>query len=206
MATELRKRLRPTLAALLIVASLGGSSVAGPFEDADSAYGRGDYATALRLLRPLAEQGHAGAQYNLGIMYANGRGVTQGYAEAVTWYRKAADQGHAGAQNNLGIMYANGRGVPLGFAEAVTWYRKAADQGHAGAQNNLGVTYEDGLGVPQNYVQAYKWYSLGASRYSTVEKENRDKAIKNRDDVASKMTPVQVVEAQKLAREWKPTK
>ena len=59
------------------------------------------------------------AQYNLGVMYENGRGVPQNDAEAVKWYRKAAEQGLASAQNNLGVMYANGEGVPQNDAEAV---------------------------------------------------------------------------------------
>ena len=82
--------LRAVLAAWLIAAVLAGTAVAGPFEDAASAFDRGDYATAARLLRPLADQGHARAQYNLGVMYANGQGVPQDATEAVTWYRKAA--------------------------------------------------------------------------------------------------------------------
>ena len=81
-----------------------------------------------------ANQGHAGAQYNLGVMYEQGQGVAQNNVEAVRWYRKAADQGHAQAQFNLGCMYAEGQGVAQSDVEAVRWYRKAADQGYAQAQ------------------------------------------------------------------------
>ena len=73
-----------------------------------------------------AEQGDAGAQFNLGIIYDNGKGVKQDFGEAVAWYRKAAEQGHAGAQFNLGFMYDNGRGVEENHSEAVAWYRKGA--------------------------------------------------------------------------------
>ena len=86
-----------------------------------------------------ADQGDATAQYNLGLMYANGTGVAKDEAEAVKWFRKAADQGIARAQHNLGVMYANGQGVVKDEVEAVKWYRKAADQGLAEAQNNLNV-------------------------------------------------------------------
>ena len=94
--------------------------------------------TSIRLLPPAgvtelrarAELGIAGAQFNLGVMYANGRGVLQDDFEAVHWYRRAADQGLAGAQFNLGVMYANGRGVPQDDAEAARWYRLAAEQGY----------------------------------------------------------------------------
>jgi TPR repeat protein len=91
---------------------------AGTWDDFNAAHERGDYETALRLIRPLAEQGYAAAQTNLGVMYANGQGVPQDYAEALKWYRKAAEQGNAGAQRNLGAMYSLGRGVPQDFVLA----------------------------------------------------------------------------------------
>jgi uncharacterized protein len=64
--------------------------------------------------------------------------------------------------------------------------------------------YDEGRGVPQDYVQAHKWYNLAASRFPTSAKEFRDRAVGNRDAIAAKMTPAQIAEAQKLAREWKP--
>ncbi len=80
---------------LLVVMACGVAALAlaGPYEDAATAYYKGDYATALRVLRPLAEQGEAQAQNNLGAMYAKGQGVPQDYAAAIVWYRKAAEQG-----------------------------------------------------------------------------------------------------------------
>ena len=83
------------------------------------AYQRGDYATALRIFRQLADQGNASAQANLGWMYQNGLGVIQDYATAVRWYRKAADQGYAVAQYNLGFMYEEGKGVMPDYGEAL---------------------------------------------------------------------------------------
>jgi hypothetical protein len=123
-----------TLAVSLIAAILAGVAFAGPLEDATAANLSGDYATALRLLRPLADEGNATAQNSLGAMYAFGRGVPLDHAEAAKWYRKAADQGNAAAQYNLGVSYANGLGVPQDYAAAMQWYRKAADQGDADAQ------------------------------------------------------------------------
>ncbi len=79
--------LRASLASWLIIAMLTGTAAAGPFDDAASAYGRGDYAAAMRLLRPLADQGDARAQNYLGVMYQIGQGVPQDYAEAVNWFR-----------------------------------------------------------------------------------------------------------------------
>ena len=101
------------------------------FQQGFEAATREDYQTAFKLWLPLAEQGDADAQYNLGLMYDNGRGVKQDDFEAVKWYRKAAEQGYADAQFNLGNMYANGRGVKQDDFEAVKWYRQAAEQGYA---------------------------------------------------------------------------
>ena len=89
-----------------------------------------------------AEQGDARAQYNLGSMYYNGKGVTQDYKEAVKWYTKAAEQGYAVAQSNLGYMYFNSEGVAQDYKETAKWWRKAAEQGYAEAQFNLGHKYK----------------------------------------------------------------
>jgi TPR repeat protein len=145
--------------------------------------------------------GLAPAQTALGIMYVNGYGVPQNYTEALKWYRLAAAQGLAPAQTALGIMYVNGYGVPQDNAEALKWYHLAAAQGHARAQLNLGLMYVNGYGVPQDYVQAYKWFNLAAANFT--EKQDRDAAVKGCDYVAARMTPAQIVEAKKLAREWK---
>ena len=110
---------------LILFVCAAGPAVAGPYEDGVAAYGKDDYATAIRLLRPFADKGNAGAQLVLGFMY------------------------------------------------------------------------ELGQGVPQDYVQAHKWWNLAAA------KGDAD-AVKNRDIVAAKMTPAQIAEAQKLAREWQP--
>ncbi len=169
-----------------------------------AAYKWGAYATAYREWHPLAKQGNAKAQYNLGLMYRKGQGVPKDDAEAVGWWRKAAEQGNAGAQNNLGVMYRNGHGVPQDYAKAVGWYRKAAEQGYATAQHNLGVMYGKGLGVPQDEAQAHMWLNLAASRFAPGE--DRDRAVEGRNFVAERMTPAQISEAEKLAREWKPKK
>jgi TPR repeat protein len=165
VATRIRQSCASSLAVLILVLSLAAAPVAaGPLEDADAAYRRGDYATALRLWRPLADQGNADAQNNVGAMYAKGQGVVQDYAEAVKWYGKAADQGSAEAQLSLGVMYVNGQGVVRNFTEAVKWYRKAADQGLGAAQNNLGAMYYKGQGVAQSFTEAVKWFRKAAEQ------------------------------------------
>ena len=124
--------LKRILVGVVLSLLLTGGAAAGPLEDGLAAHERGDYATALRLFRPLGEQGNASAQYNLGVMYALGQGV------------------------------------------------------------------------PRDNVQAYMWFDLAAARFSAPEEEYRDQAVIDRDFVASKMTPAQIAEAQRLAREWRP--
>jgi hypothetical protein len=155
---------------LLVSSILAVTSFGGQFEDAVAAYERGDFVTAYQLLEPLAEQGNDEAQYNLGGMYAEGRGVQQNYGKAVKWFRKAAEQGNAMAQYNLGGMYYIGKGVP------------------------------------RDFVLAHMWFNLSISRVPTSEGEKREATEIIIDLVASKMTPAQITEAQRLAREWKPKK
>ena len=182
------------IAILLFLLATRGQAWGG-FDEGFTAYERGDYDMALRELGPLAEYADYEAQYYIGTLYYHGKGVPQDYEEAVKWYRRAANQGYAIAQFNLAILYNVGQGVSQDHKEAVKWYRKAADLGHASAQNNLGVMYANGLGVAQDYVQAYMWFDI-LTAYGAGE------AIRNRDAIAEAMTPAQITEAQKLAREW----
>ena len=189
--------MRAALVAMMLVL-LAGPAAAGAFEDGLSAYNRQDYATALRMWRPLADQGNASAQSNLGFMYDIGQGVPKDDVQAVKWYRLAADQGNVIAQFNLGLMYVSGQGVPKDYVQAVKWYRLAADQGYAKAQTNLGAMYANGQGVPRDYVLAYMWSNLGAAGGNELGGKNRDTTI------APHMTPAAIEEAQRLSREWKP--
>ena len=148
-----------------------------------------------------AEQGHAPSQFNLGVMYSQGQGVSQDYKEAVRWYLAAAEQGYESAQYGLGDMYYDGQGVSQDYKEALRWYLAAAEQGYSSAQVALGVMYERGQGVPQDYIQAHMWFNLAAASGGDKDRET---AAKNRDLLARIMTSEQIAEAQRLAREWKP--
>jgi len=99
------------------------------FQVGVEAYKRGDYDTALKELRPLAEQGHASAQFTLGSMFFKGQGVPKDYQEAFRWYRLAAEQGNEAAQGKLGTMYYLGQGVPKDYVLAHMWVNLAAAQG-----------------------------------------------------------------------------
>jgi TPR repeat protein len=137
--------------------------------------------------------------------HAKGEGVAR-RREATKWYRKAAEHGIAEAQNNLGHMYYGGEGVPQDYAEATKWYRKAAEQGNAKAQGSLGFIYLMGRGVPKDYVISHMWFNLAGARFSASERKKREIVEHYMDIVDSKMTPAQIAEAQRLAREWKPKK
>jgi TPR repeat protein len=151
-------------------ALIGGGS--GDFDKGMKAYESGDYKTAVREWKPLAEKGDANAQHKLGRMYRDGKGVSKDYKIAVKWFRLGANQGYAGAELSLGWMYDNGYGVPKDDKTAVKWYRLAAEQGNAGGQNNLGTKYAGGEGVPQNYETAIKWYRLAAAQGDDLAQYN----------------------------------
>ena len=92
---------------------------------------RGDYTTALQIMRPLAERGNVAAQFSLGGIFDAGKGVSQDFVQAAFWYRKAAEQGAPLAQLSLGMMYYIGEGMPQDYSMAAAWLRKAADQGNS---------------------------------------------------------------------------
>jgi TPR repeat protein len=115
------------------------------------------------------------------------------------WFRKAADQGDAVAEFLLGNQYANGKGVPQDYSEAMNWFQRAAEQGHPVAKLYLGVMYAEGRGVPQDYVRAYMWFSLSAAL-------GEQRAVKTLGMAERQMTPAQIAEAQRLARDWKPAR
>jgi len=131
--------LQKLLTALVIIVSMAttGAVYAQNFQRGYDAYKAEDYTAALQEWKPLAWQGNAAAQTNLGLMYWSGRGVVRDYGEAVKWWRKAALQGNADAQHKLGVMYLGGTGVTQDKREAFRWLHKAAEQGHAGAQNDI---------------------------------------------------------------------
>jgi TPR repeat protein len=107
--------------------SVFGAAAAGPLDDGQAAYQRGDYATALQLFGPLAENGDPHAQFMMGLANDIGRGVPQDHVKAAAWYRKAAIQGDVDARANLGALYARGEGVPQSYVEAADWWRLAGD-------------------------------------------------------------------------------
>ena len=159
-----RKTVYPKLLALLAMCLLCSlPSFANPFDDGLSAYSAGSFSDAANHFKQAADQGNAGAQYNLGLMYNDGQGVTKNRKEAARWFQKAAERGFAKAQDILGLMYSNGKIVP------------------------------------RDYIQAHMWFHLAGIN-------GEPDSTMSRDIIASMMTPSQIEQAQKLAKEWKPKK
>lgn len=154
-----------------------------------------DTVTRIDELRPVAEQGTAEEQYNLGVQYENA--LPRDHREAVRWYRMAAMQRHAGAFYRLCALSDMGRGIPQDYQEALRWCRLAADHRHGAAMFLIATYYEKARGVPKDVVQAYQWYNLAASN-------GHEAGAKWRDRLARDMTPTQIAQAQFLARNWKP--
>jgi len=110
-------------------------------------YNQGKYSKTYETLLPLADSGNPRAQYLLGSLYENGKGVLKDMDRAIDLYKKSAASGYSGAQNSLGVFYEMGIGVLQDYKESFFWYKKAADQGHPQAIMNVGFLYLDGLGV-----------------------------------------------------------
>ena len=149
------------VAAMLLLLALAGAppAMAQTFQEAVAAYERGDYVVALRGFRIYAKQGHASAQNNLGVMYANGQGVPQDYVEAVKWYRLAAEQGDASAQHSLGFMYSNGQGVLQDYVQAHKWFNFAASRSQKGSERDSYIWARDAVGsrlMPEAIAEAQR--------------------------------------------------
>ena len=113
-----------------------GVAVAADFSKGLEAYNLGDFKTALAEWTPIAEQGDAYVQNNLGLIYDSGEGVPENDKTAVKWYTKAAEQGQADAQANLGFIYATGEGVLTDTKRAYMWFNLASYNGSEKAGEN----------------------------------------------------------------------
>jgi TPR repeat protein len=151
-------------------------------------------AEAVKWYRRVAAKKDARGQSMLGVMYTNARGVERNYCQAIAWFRKAAARKSAHAQYNLGYMYAVGKGVPPDQKQASAWYLKAANQNDAGSQRIIGQRYAAGRGVDKDFVKACAWTQVVVPRGGKA-------AGKQLLAIESQMTPDQVTEARKLAKE-----
>jgi len=162
-AIAFRRAIFALLLLALAGAAFGDDARAQSYDDGLRAYDTGDFAKALEIWGPLAENGDAVAQYSLGKLLENGGvGVPRDLAEAAKWYQRSASQGIAAAQNNLGLMYAQGRGVPQDVVLAVKFWRDAAAKDHVVAKFNLALAYFRGEGVAEDRVEARRWFRASA--------------------------------------------
>jgi TPR repeat protein len=165
-------------------------------KDGALAYSRGDFATATRELRALADEGHAMAQYLLGASLLNAKPPLFDLAAAEAWLKKAADQGNLAAMRDLGKLnwFAKSPSDP---PQAAQWLRQGSDRGDAESQHLLGLLYLDGKGVERRATEAYKWLLLASERghvlSSVILRESRNR-----------FSEQERAEGQQLAAAWKP--
>jgi TPR repeat protein len=150
----------------LVLLAAANTTFAAALDDGKAAFEKGDYERALSLWRPLAEQGNAEAQRDLGWMYETAKGVARDEAQATQWYSRAAEQGDAKAQYRLGVVTLYGHtSTPVEHELGLSWFEKAASQGYAPAQRQLGAIYEVGdFGVPKNDALAVSWFRNAAEQ------------------------------------------
>ncbi len=155
-------------APLLAGPPAGAPNGANAWQQARAALARQDTAAAVRLLEPLAQGGHARAQWQLGLLHHHGLGVPEDDTVAATWFERAARQGHVESQYQLANLHAYGLLPPVegrdAAREAATWYFEAARQGHAEAQYTLGILFLTGSGVQASPTEARRWFAKAAAR------------------------------------------
>lgn len=180
---------------LTIFFAVASSTALAGLQEGISAYKNGNYPSAINELRPLANNGNAVAQYWLGVMHSDEKGVQRDDQQAMSWYQKAAEQGNTEAQLSLGQMYSDGKGGKRGSQQAMKWYQKAAERGNVEAQLNLGLMYFNGEGAPIDLIQSCKWLNIASTR-------GGERVQRIKEQVEVKMIHAQIVKAQALAREW----
>jgi len=183
----------------IIVLMLCSHAYSDEIDEGREATARGDYSAAISKYIGPAERGNSAAQYELAALYHEGHGVPRDPARALYWYTRAAEQGNTDSQYWLCIMHREGIGVPRDYAEAFYWCHRAAEKGHAAALFAVGQFYFDGLGngFIRDHVRAYIWFTLAnaqgdkdaASMLKTLEED---------------MTPQQIAEARRQAKQWSP--
>jgi uncharacterized protein len=196
------KGVAASLVVLVLLAPI--PSLAGPYEDGDSAFRRKDYAIAMKHWRPLAEGQDARAQAGIAAMYLGGLGVPPDYPLALAMSESAARQGEPKAQYLLGSMYRDGKGVQKDLARAIVLFRQAADQDLHWAQYTLGLMYLLGEGVPASHLESYHWFTLASVVRGDDDAEVHATATFLLEKVSAKLTPDQIGQAKQRLSEWKP--
>ena len=124
--------MRTIFAFVVLSLLVASGALAFDFAAGLTAYQQGDFVTAAKEWRQLADQGDSSAQFNLGLLYYDGKGVPQDYTEAANWFRRAAEQDYEKAEHNLGAMYGSGKGVKRDYIQAYKWLNICAGKGDSG--------------------------------------------------------------------------
>jgi len=187
---------------LFVGAAAAAGAMAQTLDDATLAYHEQEYEKAAQMLAPLAEKGDPGAQYLLGTLYIEGKGVEHDDKTAVKWFEKAANRGDPRAQYNLGASYAEGTGVAKSDADAARWFLRAANQGMVLAQFNLALLCAAGNGVAKDNVEAFKWLEIAFRNLDAGGV--RSDVARAMTDVSGNMTRDEIDEAQARAHRFSP--
>jgi TPR repeat protein len=199
--SQLTIKIGPAIAAGLILLGAVSRALAGPLEGGETAIRKGDYATAMTRMTPLAERGDKDAQYEVGRMYEGGQGVAKDDAKAASWYQKSALAGDHRAQLLLSLMYARGRGVPQDDKQGLYWLSKASaddpPQKQMAARSlyyQVRGSFDQGrqLSIPELTARALPWLQQQADQGDNHVKcallqlyETGQAAARKSDDMAS---------------------
>jgi TPR repeat protein len=185
---------------LFILSALFACILSNPvlagFDEGVAALQAGDLELAAKEFRTAAEAGDVEAQFNVGLMYERGMGVSKNERESLVWYRKSAEQGNSNAQFNLGVMYENGLGTPVDFSQAHQWYSKASVQGDGLAVGNLGMLYIRGQGVEQNKVAGLALLLVSVELDSSPENHARKNITLTRGLTTDRLRRAQTLAAE----------
>ena len=155
--------IRLAFAASWIALAAAGSATAADFDHGFTSYLTGQYNDSFNIWRDLAEAGDKQAQFGLGLLYQQGRGVSRDIPAAASWYTRAAERGAMRAQTQIAGMYARGQGVVEDWDQAIAWWLRAAAQGSERAKFHLGQAYQYGSGVERDLDKAVQWYDESAA-------------------------------------------
>lgn len=153
--------------------------------------------SGVKAMQSLADSGYTPAQYNMGVMYLTGKGVSKNQSQGVKYLRKAADRGHTKAASTIGAMYLQGQAVTRNAGQARRYLTKAAQKGDAQSMLYLSLMYNRGDGVKQDKAQAYQWLLSLPSSQNSAQLRN------NQDNLAKTLSAAQKSKAESAAKSFK---
>ena len=178
-----------------LVLSLSPGASLADYEDGVEAAFAGDFATAFTEFIIAAEDGLSLAQYNLGILYFTGQGVSQNLRKAFKWTKAAAEQGHVNAQFNLGSLYLDGQGTQTDVSEGISWFTLAAKNGHDNSAYSLAKMYQEGDLIDSDLVQAHAW-----AAQSEINGHPEGASLKS--EIAQDLSEEEISQARRLFAAW----